>query len=399
MRLRNIQLSSDPELEKLAIERRQSITKEFAEKFADFRERIQRVPVNLAQEIAEEMKCPLQVAMVAYLINMDGILHIRAAITILTQELHRLNQIGQGVPNLPGNIQEFAVAEGRWVSYIHGIFARQMELKIREIANLESSLDDDNLTVEKAMSVFSVRLKVAEAFILPVVQTWLKEHQESHSEDVMIAIGPAITGWKLSTLKGKLIQVRRRNQALYRKLSKIIATVSESATISSLVVRINNLVAELEKPLNQMNDIAASHLLLHIAPRPIGARGDRSSYVRIGTSSTRGGKTEPDMVSPFDFLERDVRLAKRRSRDERAAFLTERIGRVLRVLRYQGTDLRGSITLCVNEIEERLDVQEYPKETIIDEAFAKVASASIEDQVEIAVHAIYEFVNDYVYSR
>ncbi|MHA1930874.1 MAG: hypothetical protein ACTSV2_20060 [Candidatus Thorarchaeota archaeon] len=390
-------MSPDQELEKLAIERRQSITKEFAEKFADFRERLQRVPVNLAKEIAEEMKCPLQIAMVAYLINMDGILPIRDAITLLTKELNRLEQIGKGIPNLPGNIQEFAVAEGRWVSYIYGTFARQMELKVREISNLESSVDDDKLTVEKAMSVYSIRLKVAEVFILPVVQTWLKEHEASNSEDVLISIGPAITGWKLSTLKGKLIQVRRRNQALYRKLSAIIITASDSATVTSFVTRINIVVTELEKPLNQMNDSAASHLLLHIAPRPIGARGDRSSFVSIGMQSTRGGKAEPDMASPFDFLERDVRLAKRRSGDERTEFLVERIGRVLRVLRYQGTDLRGSIELCVNEIEERLDVTEYPKETVIDEALAKIASVSIEEQEEIAVHAIFEFVNDYVY--
>jgi len=390
-------LSFDLELEKLAVEQKQSLTKEFADKFADLRERTHRVPIDLAKQIAEEKHCPLQIAMVAYLIDLDGILSIRDAIDALTIELRRLDEIGQGIPNLPGNIQEYAIAEGRWISHIYGDFAQRMELKVREIANLESTLDETEMTVEKAMSIFTTRTKIAEAFILPVVQNWLSSHEDTNSMNILRAFGPAITGWKLSTLNGKMIQVRRRNQAFYRKLSSVINSESNSATVDGFVKRLDSIVTELEKPLNQMNEIATAHLILHIAPRPIGARGDRSSYVTIGIASSRGGKAEPDMASPYDFLERDVRLAKRRTGDDRELFLTERITRVLRVLRYQGLDMRDCVEKCIIELEERLEVKSVPNDMVMLEAEAMISSVPEDEQYQAAGKAIFQFVDKYIF--
>ncbi|MHA1576042.1 MAG: hypothetical protein ACTSU3_01650 [Candidatus Thorarchaeota archaeon] len=390
-------MSFDVELEKLAVEQKLSLTKEFADKFADLRERTRRVPIDLAKQIAEEKHCPLQIAMVAYLIDLDGILSIRDAIDALVTELRRLDEIEKGVPNLPGNIQEFAIAEGRWISHIYGTFAQRMEVKVREIANMESTLDETELTVEKAMSIFTTRTKVAEAFILPVVQNWLTNHENTNGEDVLTAFGPAITGWKLSTIRGKMIQMRRRNQAFYRKLRSVIASDSSSAMVEGFVKRLDTIITEFDKPLNKMNETSTAHLILHFAPRPIGARGDRSSYVRIGTASSRGNKTEPDMASPYDFLERDVRLAKRRSGDDREIFLLERISRVLRVLRYQGSDMKECVEKCITELEERMGLDPIPKEMLMLEAEAMISSVSEEGQNQAAGKAVFQFVDKYIF--
>ncbi|MHA2004632.1 MAG: hypothetical protein ACW960_11060, partial [Candidatus Thorarchaeota archaeon] len=333
----------DPDLEKLAVESRQRLVQEFAETHADLRERSRRIPTSEAQQLSENLSCPFQIATLAYIIDMDGILGAREAVNLLSAELERLASVGEEVPNLPGNVMEFALAEGRWIEYIYGKFIREMDMKVRELANSEMFLEEDSPAVEKAVALIWSRSKVAETFVAPLVEAWLNEHKKSTTEDMLAFFGPAITKWKKSTLKGKLAHLQRRSQAFFRKLSAILSSdTSESATVDQSTKRLNDLVEALGKPLDEMSIKAAAHLLVHIAPRKIG-RGDKSAYVAVGAASTRGNKAEPDLSSPFDFLERDVLLAKRRPEEERREFLQDRIGRVLRFLKHQGSTVSEGV--------------------------------------------------------
>ncbi|MDF1540892.1 MAG: hypothetical protein P1Q69_18490 [Candidatus Thorarchaeota archaeon] len=386
----------DPDLEKMAVQSQHKLTQEFAEKHANLRERVRRVSVDAAREIAEEMNCPLQVAEVAYLLDMDGITTRRKAVRLLTAELHRRESIGDGVPNLPGNVQEFAVDEGRWIHYIYGSFTREFELKVRELSNLEAVLDEDEPPVEKAISLMNARIKMAEAFLLPVVQTWFKDHIKGTSDDLLVFLGPAVTGWQENTLRGKLRRMKKRNQALFRKLTHIISMASDSMTMDLYTKRVDTIVQELDVDIQDLTERAVAHLILHMAPRPTGARGDRSRFVEVGMASTRGNKTEPDMASPFDFLERDIRLARRRKGIDRDEYIQERIARVLRVLKYQGNDVFSSIEQCVIEINERfkLNIASVGDEvTILKQEFS---NSSPDDYDAFAVTIIHQFIDNQV---
>jgi len=388
----------DPDLEKIAVQSRQRLIQEFAEKHTTLGERARRLPVSSAQEIADKYGCPLQIATIAYLIDMDGITSAKKAVVLLSSELFRRESIGEGVPNLPGNVQEFAVEEGRWIYYIYGSFSREIEVKVRELANLESVIDEDELPVEKAISLLNARIKVAETFLMPVIQTWFKDHSKGTSEDFLLFIGPAITEWNENTLRGKITRMKRRNQAIFRRLVSIIASASDSMTMDIYSERINNLINELDSDLRNLPPRAIAHLVLQIAPRPTGARGDRSRYVEFGTGSTRGNKAEPDMVSPFDFLERDIRLAKRRSVDERSAYLSERIARVLKVLKYLGNDSFGSLEQCLREIVDRFEINGLNIDEIAENMKDSFSNARQEEYNNIAVKLIYTFVERYVFS-
>ncbi|MGY5875964.1 MAG: hypothetical protein RTU30_09475 [Candidatus Thorarchaeota archaeon] len=386
----------DPDLEKLAKESRHKLVQEFAEKYANLDERTRRAPIGEAELIAQKFSCSLQIAIVAYLINLEGILGVGEAVTLLTTELQRRAEVGEDIPNIPGNIMEFAIAEGRWIEHIYTSFVRQLELKTRELANLEQALEDENPSVEKALPVLHARTKLAEAYIIPVVETWLNEHLKANSEDVLIAFGPALTKWKESTIRGKLIRIRRRNQAIFRHLKTIMDGAPDSATMDATIKRIDTLVAELDAPLDNMSIKAVAHLLLHIAPR-LSGRGDRTRYVDHGMASTRGNKTEPDMASPFDFLERDVRLAKRRTGDEREEYLREKISRVIRVLMYQGLSILDCVEQCINEIVERLHLQEIQIEDVLEESRTKLAETSESEREDFTVELVFGFVNKHVY--
>ena len=387
----------EPDIKKLAIESRQRLVDEFAEKYANLRERVRRVPEADARRISEQLSCPLEIALIAYLINMDGIMGVKQAVGLLSGELQRRATVGEDVPNLPGNIMEFALTEGRWVSHIYGTFVRQIELQVRGLANLEEGVEGPSIEIEKALSIIATRTKMSETIIAPVVEEWLKEHPKSTSKDVLFSFGQGLTKWNMSTLNGKFLQIQRRIQALFRLLRESLLAPSDSLTMDSSINRIDTLIEELGRPFDEMSQRAVSHFLLHIAPHQTTGRGDRSPYVTVGVSSTRGNKAEPDLSSPFDFLERDVKLAKRRTGTEREEYLKEKIGRVMRVLKYQENTSAESVEKCLTELVDRLDLVDTPLVDLIENSKAVITSAPESERAAISVSIVYDFVASNVF--
>jgi hypothetical protein len=144
---------------------------------------------------------------------------------------------------------------------------------------------------------------------------------------------------------------------------------------------------------------ATSHLLLHLLPRRVTGRGDRSRYVSVGVGSTRGNKAEPDLISPFDFLERDVKLAKRRRGFEREEYLKEKISRVLRVLKYQENSPTESLEKCLAEIVDRLGLENVDLDEEIASSKEELVGASDSERVSLIANLIYNFVATFVYGE
>ncbi|RLI54595.1 MAG: hypothetical protein DRP09_12495 [Candidatus Thorarchaeota archaeon] len=389
----------DPDLQKLAVESRQRLVQEFAETYADLRERVKRVPDAEAQRISETYSCPLEIAMVAYIISMDSIMSEREAVALMASELERRSEVGEAVPNLPGNVMEFALLEGRWLSHLYGQFNRTIEKQVRNLANEEGSFSSDDVGVERALSIIAARTKLAETAILPVVDEWLKDHVKSTSSDVLTAFGLAVTRWNPNTLNGRLLHIQRRNQALFRMLRQALTKASDSFTIDASIARIDQLISELEQPPEDMTPRAVSHLLLHIVPRQTSGRGDKSQYVSVGTASTRGNKAEPDMSSPFDFLERDVKLAKRRKGDERESYLKERIARVIKVLKYEDHTVIDCIEMCLKELQDRFDLQDILLDNILNSNKDLIREAPAAERDLMAVNMVYEFITKSIYGE
>ncbi|MFO7835813.1 MAG: hypothetical protein R6V83_04090 [Candidatus Thorarchaeota archaeon] len=381
----------DSEMEKVALKSRKRLIDEFRERYTTLQRNVDRVPMDRARQIADEMNCPLQIAMVALYLHMEGIVSCKEAIRLLSNELSRRAEVGTEVPNLPGNVMDFALSEGRWIQHIYDTFNNEMERKVRQMVNLENTLEDESLTVEKVISVLKRRAEIAEAYATPVLETWIQEHPQSNAYDALMAFAPAITKWKPATIEGKLKFKRRQTQAFFRKLHHALAPISDSATIDISVDKILELIESLEVDFREMQVVATCHLLLHMAPRP-STRGDRSSYISRGTSSTRGGKSEPDMEGPVDYLERDVRLAKRRPSDERKEYLEEKIDRVLRVLTHLGKSSFGALNDCLIELNSRLNI-DMNLEPLLDTAKEKLNGVSGDQQEAIAVETVFRFLD------
>ncbi|TFG11968.1 hypothetical protein EU537_10855 [Candidatus Thorarchaeota archaeon] len=385
-------MSRDADVQELALVTRKQLVEEFAEKHSDLSNRIERLRVDLANAIVEETKCPVQMALVAYLIEMDGIMGAKQAVELLTNEINRRNHVGESVPNLPGNVQEFAIQEGRWLEYLYGGFTSKLESKVRNLSNLENVLEEDNPPVEKAISIFNTRTRISEGFIMPIAQTWFDEHPKANSEDLVMVFGQAITNWMPTTLRGKIISLRRRSQALYRRLGVILSTASDSIIVEAMINQIEKIVDDFDSRLEDIAVSTASHFILHLAPRPLQFRGDRSKYVSRGMSSLRGNKTEPDMTSPFDFLERDVRLAKRRKGEDRELYLKNKVPRVIRVLIHQGTPIDDAVEKAIVEMQERLKLPSSSLEDIDEEIEIALNGVPPDEQEQAAAKLVIKYV-------
>jgi len=392
-------LLPETDIQKLAVESRQRLIQEFADTYVNLRERVRRVPDADARKISEDLSCPLEVALISYLINMDGILSVRQAVDLFTTELARRASIGEDVPNLPGNIMEFALIEGRWISHLYGSFSRQLELQCRSLANLEDVVDQSNIEIEKALSMIALRTKLAETIISPILEEWVKDHTKSTSSDTVFVFGQAITRWNRNTLSGKFKQVLRRNQAHFRMIRECLKKSSDSFTIDASIARLDALIEELGMPFEKLTFRAVAHFLIHLVPRPASGRGDRSPFVDVGVSSTRGNKAEPDLTSPFDFLERDVKLARRRKGDEREEYLVERIGRVIRVLKYQGNDPMECIAKSFTELQERFNLTNVSLDSAIASAKSQISDALISERDMLIIRLVHGFVDTHIYSE
>ena len=389
----------ETDIQKLAVESRQRLIEEFAETYANLQERVKRVPDADARRVSDELSCPLEIAIIAYLINMDGIMTLRQAVSLFTAELSRRATVGEDVPNLPGNVMVFALDEGRWISHIHGRFTRQLELKVRSLSNLEEAIDNQRIETEQALSVIAERVKLAETMILPLTEEWKKDHVKSTSADVITAFGQAITKWNPNTLNGKFKQIQKRNQALFRLLRQALNLASDSFTIDLSMKRVDTLIEELGQALEELTPRAVAHLLLHMVPRPQTGRGDRSPYVDIGAASTRGNKAEPDMSSPFDYLERDIKLGGRRKGDDRKDFLSKHISRVVRVLKYQGNDAPEYVQKCYVEIISRFNLSEVSLEEAVSLANEKLKDALPSERDGLSIALIQDFIDVNVYKE
>jgi hypothetical protein len=105
------------------------------------------------------------------------------------------------------------------------------------------------------------------------------------------------------------------------------------------------------------------------------------------------------MTSPFDFLERDIKLSNRRKGDDRQEFLSERIARVLRVLKYQGNDIPECVSKSYSEIIARFKLDDVSFEDSFTVASQLLVDALATERDSLAITLIQDFVNDHCFSE
>jgi len=359
------------------------VTKEFEETYGDLAEKARKIPSEKAEELAKKLDVPPEIAKIAIRLELDGVIDAESACKILMNEMERLKKLNFEVPNISSYLFNFAVKEGKWIEYLYKTFRKEAEESVRSLANWERIISDEKAISEGSIINFlNERKKIIDEVIEPVVNEWVKSHRDSSYLDAALTLICALE--KIDKEKAMEILEERKNQ-LQQFLTNIYNKIKDVKGIKlfeHIKDRIATIIEDLSKPVADLMKDSYLELILNSVHRPVPREVQVSPYVFIGGPVTRGGKVEPDLVKPTDFLERDIRLARRRHGEDQAAFLTNSVAKVLKTLVEQGMEAEDAVIHVIKEIYSRFGVGEPPvSET--EEKIKELIRKSGEDKIKV----------------
>lgn len=359
------------------------VTKEFEETYGDLAEKARKVPSEKAEELAKKLNVPPEIAKIAIRLELDGVIDAESACKILMNEMERLKKLDFEVPNISSYLFNFAVKEGKWIEYLYKTFRKEAEESVRSLANWERIISDEKAISEGSIINFlNERKKIIDEVIEPVVNEWVKSHRDSSYLDAALTLICALE--KIDKEKAMEILEERKNQ-LQQFLTNIYNKIKDVKGIKlfeHIKDRIATIIEDLSKPVADLMKDSYLELILNSVHRPVPREVQVSPYVFIGGPVTRGGKVEPDLVKPTDFLERDIRLARRRHGEDQAAFLTNSVEKVLKTLVEQGMEAEDAVIHVIKEIYSRFGVGE-PLVSEMEEKIKELIRKSGEDKIKV----------------
>lgn len=359
------------------------VTKEFEETYGDLAEKARKIPSEKAEELAKKLNVPPEIAKIAIRLELDGVIDAESACKILMNEMERLKKLDFEVPNISSYLFNFAVKEGKWIEYLYKTFRKEAEESVRSLANWERIISDEKAISEGSIINFlNERKKIIDEVIEPVVNEWVKSHRDSSYLDAALTLICALE--KIDKEKAMKILEERKNQ-LQQFLTNIYNKIKDVKGIKlfeHIKDRIATIIEDLSKPVADLMKDSYLELILNSVHRPVPREVQVSPYVFIGGPVTRGGKVEPDLVKPTDFLERDIRLARRRHGEDQAAFLTNSVAKVLKTLVEQGMEAEDAVIHVIKEIYSRFGVGE-PLVSEMEEKIKELIRKSGEDKIKV----------------
>ncbi len=375
------------------------LRKEFKETYGDLAEKVRKAPDKEAEELSRRLNVPLEIAKVAVRLELDGILDAESVCEILMREMERLKEVDFEIPNISSYLFNFAVKEGKWIEYLYGPFRKNAEEAVRNLANWERIVSDEETVSEGSIINFlNERKRVIDEVIEPVMDEWLKTHKKTSYLDATIAL---ICALKKTNREKALELLEERKRVLLEFMSKIYEKIKDVKGIrlfENIKSRVAAIINDLSKPATDLMKETYLELILNSVPRPIPREVQVSHYLFVGGPITRGGKVEPDLVKPTDFLERDIMLTKRRSGEDRVKFLRSSVEKVLKALLEQGMEPEDAVMHILSEMYKRFDVGEFP-EAELREKVKEVVTQSSEERIKILSeflfsHLMNKFVKD-----
>ncbi len=387
------------DLEKIAIDERRKLVREFEEKYADLREKVYKVPNSEIDKIVQKLNCPPELARVAYCIEMDGVLNIKESVDLLIDELQRRTRAGSAVANVSSHLLDFAIKEGKWIEYLYRTFSYKMESNIREISNNESKIKREHMSAETAMSVFQNRQKVAEAYVLEVMKRWLDEHARSKPIDAVIALGLATTRWTRDILHNRIRRLIHDLIEFMRRIEKTLEKEEmQSRALKYIIDHVKAIIEGLTSGTNNISELAGAHLVVHLSPKP-DIKPDRSEIVMLSAPYTRGGLVEANMDSPADFLERDVKLAARRPEPARSIYLKKQLSVLTRYLYHKKIEKEEIVNQVFEMLHDRFNLSKH----IISSESKKIKSELLKvepsERFDLFPELMTQFIIKYIIER
>ncbi|MHA1237941.1 MAG: hypothetical protein ACTSSJ_01625 [Candidatus Odinarchaeia archaeon] len=330
-------------------------SKELNVEFKDtytFEEQLLRVPDEKALEIKEKYNLPLQLAKAVYLITINNLIDERECVEFFDWLLNIYRINGYEVPDIPSYMLRIASLGFKWMYFAYRELPKKVDVCSRNLLNLEQAVKNlDNAPLERITQFLDVRENLSKELFLKSFKEWFDDTQITPSYLLQLIIS-VLEGTPLKESEGNILAVKEK---LIAKIERLLTRLRNEKT--STKRKLEAIRNKLEKNVDNLPIDVLPHLLIEAIriPEPYQAPMEHGKYMYIHSPITRGGMVEPNMESPIDFLERDIKLARRRCGIERINFLNKSIKHVHKALVKQGYDQLTATVKMIMGINERLD--------------------------------------------
>lgn len=381
---------------------------EFKASFGALNQKVLSVPRELAKRITGGHNIPFALGLVAYQIGEDGILPAEVACELLEREYLRLKATDYAVPPIESSELDFAIKEGQWIEYLYKTFIRQINDRIAPITTIKGLLASNDLPVEKIFMTIDERNKVTRGLITPVLREWKASHRKTTASAAALAVAEVIlkSPNKLEKAKLALTEKIEEVRAMLGKLQSVLKTVNlkswsdrEVEPIKRITASVDESLKEIESPFESMSEVSLAELVVQIASKegvPPAAL-EKGSYLIVSSPIPKYGELPPLLRDPYDFLERDLKLAK--WREDKHEFLLKSVKKVHKVLLEENNSPLDVAVNMVMQMHDRFGETHKPSK---EELLARLGSCVHKEQTgdykpteQIDLDCLYKLLSDY----
>jgi hypothetical protein len=359
---------------------------EFKTIHCELSEKVFKVPKPMARNIAEEYQVPLSLGLVAYQIDLDGILSKETACELLRREYLRLKDTDYGVPPIESAELDFSVKEGKWIEYLYKKFVRQINDKIGTMTMLESMLKSNELPVEKTLMIVTQRDKITRGFISPILREWISSHRKATAFLGALVMTEAFLKSPNQLEKQKPLLTMKIDEVkniLSRLKSALEASdfsswsSREMEPVKREISHMTESLSQMDYPIESMSETGLAELMAQLIPTRSGSPAplEKGSYLVVTSPTPKYGELKPLLEDPYDFLERDIRLAIHREDTE--DFMLKTVEKVHKAL---AGDKNPPIEVALNMMMQMSDRFGATQNLSKDEMLAKLGAFAQEEQ-------------------
>nr|MDO8132886.1 hypothetical protein [Candidatus Njordarchaeum guaymaensis] len=381
---------------------------EFKVNFGALNQKVLNVPRAPARRIAEAHDVPFALGRVAYQIQEDGILSADVACELLGREYVRLKATDHAVPTIESIELDFAIKEGQWIEYLFKKFIRQVNDCIATVTTIEGLLTSRDIPIERVFMTIHERNELTRGLIAPVLREWKCSHRGSNASTAALAVTEVILKSPNKSEKAKLALTKKIDEVrtMLKRLQSTLKTVDftswssrEMEPVKRMAGDVEESLKEMDSPFELMSEESLAELIVQVILKESArlAPLEKGSYLIVSSPPPKYGELPPLLKDPYDFLERDIKLAKRR--DDAHEFLLKTVEKVHKALLDEN---KSPLDVAINMIMQMYDRFEETNKPNIGELLGKLGSCGHKEQADeskaiekVDFDSLYRLLSDY----
>lgn len=245
------------------------------ENFADLLTRVDKLSLEKVVETAAKYDCSQEFAGIVYLLYNDLGIEPILILDDLENEITRLEKAGKSVPQVETYLYNFSINEGKWIAYLRGSMMNNLQEDIKSLQSYLSRLGklkgSDLITL--ATQIMMERQFIAANMIIPVLEKWCEEHEESNELEAALRIYASIIGEPVSSnIIKEMNDAKVELVKQIEVLGNILSNAEQSNWIIRSLIEAEILYEDLSQGLSEMTSKGISDIILWLLIQKYGKK-------------------------------------------------------------------------------------------------------------------------------